>query len=159
MGVTTPDRHVRTRLYFISQSHVHAVLNVLRYGGLLKDMQNNTSSKEALDKLDSTPELNYLTQIMFMMYEDARQPPDSPSRFEVQVLYSPGVQYRERFLCGVGDQGHNPLQQSSDQELVKSEEADWMSDLEVIEPLTHLCTVSVDSIFHTFNTLMQAASH
>ena len=68
--------------------------------------------------MDSTPELNYLTQIMFMMYEDARQPPDSPSRFEVQVLYSPGVQYRERFLCGVGDQGHNPLQQSSDQELV-----------------------------------------
>ena len=36
VGVTTPDRHVRTRLYFTSQSHVHAVLNVLRYGGLLK---------------------------------------------------------------------------------------------------------------------------
>ena len=34
--MVTPDRHVRTRLYFTSQSHVHAVLNVLRYGGLLK---------------------------------------------------------------------------------------------------------------------------
>ena len=82
---------------------------------VLQDMQN-ASLKEALDKLDSTPELNYLTQIMFMMYEDTRQPPDSPARFEVQVLYSPGVQYRERFLSGVGGQGHNPLQ-SPDQEL------------------------------------------
>ncbi|KAL5500195.1 hypothetical protein EMCRGX_G011713 [Ephydatia muelleri] len=181
VGVTTPDRHVRTRLYFTSQSHVHAVLNVLRYGGLLKDMQN-ASLKEALDKLDSTPELNYLTQIMFMMYEDTRQPPDSPARFEVQVLYSPGVQYRERFLSGVGGQGHNPLQ-SPDQELAtartcnsevppakvpsspsspidcvqaEDEETDWMSDLEVIESLTHLCTVSVDCVFHTLNTLIQA---
>lgn len=179
VGVTTPDRHVRTRLYFTSQSHVHAVLNVLRYGGLLKDMQD-TSLKAALDKLDSTPELNYLTQIVFMMYEDTRQPPDSPSRFEVTVLYSPGVCYRERFLNGHGGQGEN-VQHSADQELTSTyntevaplsssssptqsnaatesgtEETDWMSDLDVIESLTQLCTTSVDNLFSTFNTLIQA---
>lgn len=31
----SPGRHVRTRLYFTSESHVHSLLNIFRYGGLL----------------------------------------------------------------------------------------------------------------------------
>lgn len=34
-GVSSPERHVRTRLYFTSESHIHSLLTVLRYGGLL----------------------------------------------------------------------------------------------------------------------------
>lgn len=34
-GVSSPGRHVRTRLYFTSESHVHSLLTVLRFGGLL----------------------------------------------------------------------------------------------------------------------------
>ncbi|CAF4355075.1 unnamed protein product, partial [Rotaria sordida] len=34
-GIQTPGRHVRTRLYFTSESHVHSLLTVIRYGGLL----------------------------------------------------------------------------------------------------------------------------
>ena len=34
-GVSSPGRHVRTRLYFTSESHIHSLLTVLRYGGLL----------------------------------------------------------------------------------------------------------------------------
>lgn len=34
-GVLSPGRHVRTRLYFTSESHVHSLLSVFRYGGLL----------------------------------------------------------------------------------------------------------------------------
>lgn len=34
-GVMSPGRHVRTRLYFTSESHVHSLLSVFRYGGLL----------------------------------------------------------------------------------------------------------------------------
>ena len=37
-GVVSPDRHVRTRLYFTSESHVHAMANVLKYGGLFEVM-------------------------------------------------------------------------------------------------------------------------
>lgn len=33
-GVTSPERHVRTRLYFTSESHVHSLLSTLRYGSL-----------------------------------------------------------------------------------------------------------------------------
>jgi inositol hexakisphosphate/diphosphoinositol-pentakisphosphate kinase len=31
-GVSSPGRHVRTRLYFTSESHIHSMLNVLRLG-------------------------------------------------------------------------------------------------------------------------------
>jgi hypothetical protein len=34
-GIQTPGRHVRTRLYFTSESHVHSLLSIIRYGGLL----------------------------------------------------------------------------------------------------------------------------
>jgi len=33
-GVSSPHRHVKTRLYFTSESHIHSLLTVLRYGGL-----------------------------------------------------------------------------------------------------------------------------
>ena len=35
-GVVSPNRHVRTRLYFTSESHVHSLLNILQFGGLVK---------------------------------------------------------------------------------------------------------------------------
>lgn len=41
-GVSSPGRHVRTRLYFTSESHVHSLLTVLRHGGLL-DVSTGTN--------------------------------------------------------------------------------------------------------------------
>lgn len=32
--INSPLRHVRTRIYFTSESHVHSLLNVLRYSHL-----------------------------------------------------------------------------------------------------------------------------
>ena len=34
-GVSSPGRHVRTRLYFTSESHIHSLLTVLCHGGLV----------------------------------------------------------------------------------------------------------------------------
>ena len=34
-GVTSPDRHVRTRLYFTSESHIHSLHTILSEGGLI----------------------------------------------------------------------------------------------------------------------------
>ncbi|RMX45430.1 hypothetical protein pdam_00019295 [Pocillopora damicornis] len=35
-SVEAPNRHVRTRLYFTSESHVHSLVNALRYGNLFE---------------------------------------------------------------------------------------------------------------------------
>ncbi|NXW87892.1 VIP2 kinase, partial [Alopecoenas beccarii] len=40
-GVMSPERHVRTRLYFTSESHVHSLLSTLRYGALCDHIQDN----------------------------------------------------------------------------------------------------------------------
>jgi len=44
-GIQTPGRHVRTRLYFTSESHVHSLLTAIRYGGLL-DVRKNLFIEE-----------------------------------------------------------------------------------------------------------------
>ncbi|XP_039551173.1 inositol hexakisphosphate and diphosphoinositol-pentakisphosphate kinase 1 isoform X5 [Pimephales promelas] len=89
-GVMSPGRHVRTRLYFTSESHVHSLLSIFRYGGLL-DEQKDEQWKQAMDYLSAVTELNYMTQIVIMLYEDNNKDPSSEERFHVELHFSPGV--------------------------------------------------------------------
>ncbi|XP_044048645.1 inositol hexakisphosphate and diphosphoinositol-pentakisphosphate kinase 2 isoform X5 [Siniperca chuatsi] len=89
-GVMSPGRHVRTRLYFTSESHVHSLLSVFRYGGLL-DEEKDQQWKQAMDYLSAVTELNYMTQIVIMLYEDNNKDPSSEERFHVELHFSPGV--------------------------------------------------------------------
>ncbi|XP_060899571.1 inositol hexakisphosphate and diphosphoinositol-pentakisphosphate kinase 2 isoform X9 [Labrus mixtus] len=89
-GVMSPGRHVRTRLYFTSESHVHSLLSIFRYGGLL-DEEKDQQWKRAMDYLSAVSELNYMTQIVIMLYEDNNKEPSSEERFHVELHFSPGV--------------------------------------------------------------------
>uniref|UniRef100_UPI0037E72DF3 inositol hexakisphosphate and diphosphoinositol-pentakisphosphate kinase 2-like n=1 Tax=Semicossyphus pulcher TaxID=241346 RepID=UPI0037E72DF3 len=89
-GVMSPGRHVRTRLYFTSESHVHSLLSIFRYGGLL-DEEKDQQWKQAMDYLSAVSELNYMTQIVIMLYEDNNKDPSSEERFHVELHFSPGV--------------------------------------------------------------------
>ncbi|XP_035520446.1 inositol hexakisphosphate and diphosphoinositol-pentakisphosphate kinase 1-like isoform X2 [Morone saxatilis] len=86
----SPGRHVRTRLYFTSESHVHSLLSIFRYGGLL-DEEKDQQWKQAMDYLSAVTELNYMTQIVIMLYEDNNKDPSSEERFHVELHFSPGV--------------------------------------------------------------------
>uniref|UniRef100_F7AID0 Inositol hexakisphosphate and diphosphoinositol-pentakisphosphate kinase n=1 Tax=Equus caballus TaxID=9796 RepID=F7AID0_HORSE len=99
-GVLSPGRHVRTRLYFTSESHVHSLLSVFRYGGLLDESQD-AQWQRALAYLSAISELNYMTQIVIMLYEDNTQDPLSEERFHVELHFSPGVK-------GVEEEGSAP---------------------------------------------------
>ncbi|XP_070687433.1 inositol hexakisphosphate and diphosphoinositol-pentakisphosphate kinase 2 isoform X2 [Pempheris klunzingeri] len=88
-GVMSPGRHVRTRLYFTSESHVHSLLSIFRYGGLLDEKDQQW--KQAMDYLSAVTELNYMTQIVIMLYEDNNKDPSSEERFHVELHFSPGV--------------------------------------------------------------------
>ncbi|XP_035769810.1 inositol hexakisphosphate and diphosphoinositol-pentakisphosphate kinase 1 isoform X3 [Neolamprologus brichardi] len=89
-GVMSPGRHVRTRLYFTSESHVHSLLSIFRYGGLLNE-EKDQQWKQAMDYLSAVTELNYMTQIVIMLYEDNNKDPSSEERFHVELHFSPGV--------------------------------------------------------------------
>ncbi|KAL0268247.1 UNVERIFIED_CONTAM: hypothetical protein PYX00_010269 [Menopon gallinae] len=89
-GVSSPGRHVRTRLYFTSESHVHSLLTVFRFGELL-DTKKDEQWKRAMEYVSMVSELNYMSQIVIMLYEDPTKDPTSDERFHVELHFSPGV--------------------------------------------------------------------
>ncbi|GMH42191.1 hypothetical protein BSKO_10110 [Bryopsis sp. KO-2023] len=99
LDINSPLRHVRTRIYFTSESHIHGLMNILRYGHLNPDGTPHAPlvSAEQQKLLFETPEFDYLTHIVFRMFENTQVPVDDPSRFRVEISFSPGA-------------GYNPLQ-------------------------------------------------
>eukprot|EP00891_Asterochloris_glomerata_P003679 jgi/Astpho2/3679/gw1.00060.3.1_t len=94
--INSPLRHVRTRIYFTSESHVHSLINVLRFCHLGEDgtaVREPLVSPEAEDLLKHATELDYMTHLVFRMFENKRVPVDSPERFRMEVLFSPGAAY------------------------------------------------------------------
>ncbi|XP_077993313.1 inositol hexakisphosphate and diphosphoinositol-pentakisphosphate kinase 2-like [Glandiceps talaboti] len=99
-NIGTPERHVQTRLYFTSESHIHSLINCLRLGGLCDE--NDEQWKRATEYLGAVKELNYISQIVIMLYEDPNTDPASPERFHVELHFSPGV--RGQFEDEDGDE-------------------------------------------------------
>ncbi|XP_021366365.1 uncharacterized protein LOC110458782 [Mizuhopecten yessoensis] len=93
-NVASPERFVRTRLYFTSESHIHSLLNMLRYGELCKEPTDPQWTK-AMDFVSELSELNYMTQIVIMMFEDPSKEVTSDERFHVELHFSPGA-----YTCG-----------------------------------------------------------
>lgn len=89
-GVSSPGRHVRTRLYFTSESHIHSLLTVLRHGGLV-NIKVDEQWRRAMEYVSMVSELNYMSQIVIMLYEDPTKDPSSEDRFHVELHFSPGV--------------------------------------------------------------------
>ncbi|XP_068895577.1 inositol hexakisphosphate and diphosphoinositol-pentakisphosphate kinase 2 isoform X12 [Tenebrio molitor] len=89
-GVSSPGRHVRTRLYFTSESHVHSLITVLRHGGLM-DIKRDEQWRRAMEYVSMVSELNYMSQVVVMLYEDPTKDPCSEERFHVELHFSPGV--------------------------------------------------------------------
>uniref|UniRef100_A0A8D2HP72 Inositol hexakisphosphate and diphosphoinositol-pentakisphosphate kinase n=1 Tax=Urocitellus parryii TaxID=9999 RepID=A0A8D2HP72_UROPR len=118
-GVLSPGRHVRTRLYFTSESHVHSLLSVFRYGGLLDETQD-AQWQRALAYLSAISELNYMTQIVIMLYEDNTRDPLSEERFHVELHFSPGVKGFEEEGSAPTGYGFRPA--SSENEEIKTDE-------------------------------------
>ena len=65
-GVSSPGRHVRTRLYFTSESHIHSLLTILSEGGLVDS--NDEQWQRAMEYVSLVSELNYMTQVSKRMH-------------------------------------------------------------------------------------------
>ena len=90
--VRTPKRHVRTRLYFTSESHIHSLFNVLRWGSSADDGQPSIFS-DAAHSIFHQIELSYLTHIVLRVLLRPQSDANAPASYCVQVLVSPGIQH------------------------------------------------------------------
>lgn len=89
-GVKSPGRHVRTRLYFTSESHIQSLLTILRFGSLFDETQDE-QWRRAMEYVSAVSELNYMSQIVIMLYEDPSKDVASEERFHIELHFSPGV--------------------------------------------------------------------
>jgi inositol hexakisphosphate/diphosphoinositol-pentakisphosphate kinase len=89
LPITTMGRRIRTRLYFTSESHLHTMLNVMRFAD--SDGCRPLMSSDGLEFINNTRELCYLTQIVIRLFEDTGRPMVDPRRFRVEILFSPGA--------------------------------------------------------------------
>ncbi|RZC93216.1 hypothetical protein C5167_028947 [Papaver somniferum] len=90
-NVRTPDRHVRTRLYFTSESHIHSLMNVLRYCNLDESLQGEESlvSGSALERVFKTRELDYMSYVVLRMFENIEA--EDPKRYRIEMTFSRGA--------------------------------------------------------------------
>uniref|UniRef100_A0A803ML41 Inositol hexakisphosphate and diphosphoinositol-pentakisphosphate kinase n=1 Tax=Chenopodium quinoa TaxID=63459 RepID=A0A803ML41_CHEQI len=92
-NVRTPERHVKTRLYFTSESHIHSLMNVLRYCNLDESLQGEEGlvCLSALERLFKTKELDYMSYIVLRMFENIEVAQDDPKRFRIELTFSRGA--------------------------------------------------------------------
>ncbi|XP_022134519.1 inositol hexakisphosphate and diphosphoinositol-pentakisphosphate kinase VIP2-like isoform X2 [Momordica charantia] len=92
-NVKTPERHVRTRLYFTSESHIHSLMNVIRYCNLDESLAEEDSlvCHSALERLHKTKELDYMSYIVFRMFENTEVALEDPKRFRIEMTFSRGA--------------------------------------------------------------------
>ncbi|XP_030469938.1 inositol hexakisphosphate and diphosphoinositol-pentakisphosphate kinase VIP2-like isoform X1 [Syzygium oleosum] len=92
-NVKTPERHVRTRLYFTSESHIHSLMNVLRYCNLDESLQGEDSLifLNGLERLYRTKELDYMSYIVLRMFENTEVALEDPKRFRIEMAFSRGA--------------------------------------------------------------------
>ncbi|KAL7555182.1 hypothetical protein ACHAWF_018982 [Thalassiosira exigua] len=87
LPINSMGRRVRSRLYFTSESHLHSMLNVLRFPSIVP----SPLSWKGQEILANASELCYLTQVVIRLFEDTEKPGDDPKRFRVEILFSPGA--------------------------------------------------------------------
>ncbi|KAI5431971.1 inositol hexakisphosphate and diphosphoinositol-pentakisphosphate kinase VIP1 isoform X2 [Lathyrus oleraceus] len=92
-NVKTPERHVRTRLYFTSESHIHSLMNVLRYCNMDESLEEEDSlvCYNALERLYRTKELDYMSYIVLRMFENTEVALEDPKRFRIELTFSRGA--------------------------------------------------------------------
>ncbi|KAJ8007446.1 hypothetical protein DPEC_G00117580 [Dallia pectoralis] len=120
-GVMSPERHVRTRLYFTSESHVHSLLSILRYGAFCDETKDD-QWRRAMEYLKVVSELNYMTQIVIMLYEDPNKDPSSEERFHVELHFSPGAKGCEDDKNLPSGFGYRPASRENEGSKVKFKE-------------------------------------
>uniref|UniRef100_A0A0D9YFR3 Inositol hexakisphosphate and diphosphoinositol-pentakisphosphate kinase n=1 Tax=Oryza glumipatula TaxID=40148 RepID=A0A0D9YFR3_9ORYZ len=88
-----PSSKRKDRGYYGDESHIHSLMNVLRYCNFDESMDGEESlvCKNALDNLFKTRELDYMSYIVLRMFENTEVSLEDPKRFRIEMTYSRGA--------------------------------------------------------------------
>ena len=102
--VKSPQRHVRSRYYFSSESHLYAMLNFLRFADP-HVMAAGAESEwtKVIEHIDQLVELRFLTQIVFRLFEHQDVPTTSPNRYTVDLHFCVGHKPQQPADRGEGE--------------------------------------------------------
>ena len=76
-------RHVRTRLYFTSASHLYTLLNVIKHG-------LNQIEQVSDKRLEDTLRLDFMSGIFFRVFENLYSDDNDPARFKLEIMINNG---------------------------------------------------------------------
>jgi len=130
LPINTLGRRIRTRLYFTSESHLHTLLNVLRFQSEEENSLGCLLSQSGRNLISKAPELCYLTQIIIRLFENPMRDFNDPKRFRIEILFSPGANATPLHMAEMDRDSDNSRFDSSPLELISK---DYLTCAEVEE--------------------------
>ena len=82
-------RHIRTRLYFTSASHMYTLLNMLKLG--VNSFLLDEDDKALRKKLDDILRLDFMSNFVFRLFEDLSGKEGDLSRFKLEIMVNRGA--------------------------------------------------------------------
>lgn len=125
--VKSTHRAVRTRLYFTSESHLHTLLNVLRYGRPDCPVPSPVGD-EAKKWIEGIPEFCYMTHFVVRVFERFQFAKTDPQRFRLEVSLSPGADQDPLKFDMDKQLEVSPLKIISREDLTCQEVVDYLAD-------------------------------
>jgi inositol hexakisphosphate/diphosphoinositol-pentakisphosphate kinase len=125
--IKSTHRAVRTRLYFTSESHLHTLLNVLRYGREDCPVRSPVGD-EAKKWIEGIPEFCYMTHFVVRVFERFQFAKTDPQRFRLEVSLSPGADQDPLTFDMDKHLEVAPLKIISREDLTCQEVVDYLSD-------------------------------
>eukprot|EP01004_Peranema_trichophorum_P010772 NODE_959_length_2221_cov_38.303622_g820_i0.p1 GENE.NODE_959_length_2221_cov_38.303622_g820_i0~~NODE_959_length_2221_cov_38.303622_g820_i0.p1 ORF type:complete len:446 (-),score=85.44 NODE_959_length_2221_cov_38.303622_g820_i0:289-1626(-) len=90
-NINSPLRHVRTRIYFTSESHIYSLVHVLRFSHIENPDLPPLLSPSGYALLEATAELDYMAHLVIRMFERKNISIEDDKRFYIQIHYSNGA--------------------------------------------------------------------
>ena len=82
-------RHVKTKIYFTSQSHLYSLLNTIIYS--MNSFLVDNDEKNEANKIWSVFDLDYCSHIVFRLFENYNVDKKSKERYRIEIIVSPGA--------------------------------------------------------------------
>ena len=90
-AIQSSSRHVRTRLYFTSESHIVSLMNILRFApNKLNELGGGigiVTTQQGLQSISQAHEMNYLSSIVIKLSKQQSKRNDDPEKYKIEIMY------------------------------------------------------------------------